>query len=165
MCKTTCEALPLEDVLKNSLGHTCWIKLVSGAQGVLISHRWTRQVSAPFSDEWAQTLTDRCKKENRNISIRFIDRWYWCILTVALHPLDNVWDAEGRYPPELEDVLQRPFTFLQVHFIFISSKLERVNSIPRRLWPRLGTFTISPSFFCSCHLLSLLLPFLVVSKV
>lgn len=34
-----------------------------------------------------------------------------------------------------------PLPFLQVHFIFISSKLERVNSIPSRLW--LGTFTIS----------------------
>lgn len=64
-----------------------------------------------------------------------------------------------------------PLPFLQVHFIFISTKLERVNSIPRRLWLRLGTFTVSLflslalSFFCSCNLLSLSSSFLFVSKV
>lgn len=43
-----------------------------------------------------------------------------------------------------------PFAFLKIYFIFISVKLERVNSIPIRLWLRLGTFPVSLSHFSFC---------------
>lgn len=124
----------------------------------------TRQASAPFFDEWAQTSTAKSQqKENQNISIRLNDGWYRRVLTVALHHLTACVCLQFPCPSECVCFVNwcrreipawacrfpaAPlYIFFMVHFVFISSKLERVNSIPRRQWLRLGTFTISPFSF------------------
>lgn len=139
---------------------------------VLISHRHAADGN---SQRWRMNpdkLPRITAKRKSNISIRQKDGWYqyivahrdrptiWlrtlCMSTVFVCKWCGVGDAH------LSSCIS-PLPFPQVHFIFISARLERVNSIPSRLWLRLGTFTVSLSLALFRLLLPLALSFALFS--
>lgn len=135
---TISESLPLEDVLKSSVSHTCSIKLdcllSHTTQGdllpiVLISDRNAAGVS---SLHWRMSSNTHSKITAKRKS-KHINKIKWLMVSTRSHSWPSaIWqcvcvcvcsfcvplnvfvlwtDAGGRYAPELADVLQRPFTF------------------------------------------------------
>ena len=144
----------------------------------------TLQVQTTWGGEWIKTGMLVSPQKKSNVLIRLNYRWYqyisigpiYCLCLVCV----QLWRLTAYLSSKLHnhygDVMGIPIwargshaaplcLFLQVHFIFISSKLEGVNSIPCRQRLRLRrTFTISVS--SSLHLLSdaLFLPFSLFLK-
>lgn len=131
------------------------------------------QLSTPLGDKWSETVVHIWKSpkpvshqcyprasagasSSLNICVHVCAVYGQICFSDALETALLLWWWSGDAHLSWWISCSCPLPFLQVHFIFISSKLERVNSIPSRLW--LGTFTISLAFAPSP-------PFLFVSKV
>lgn len=145
------------------------VRLLYTTQGDPVPVVLISQLSTPLGDKWSETVAHIWKSPKpvshqcyQRASTGASSSLNICVHVCAVYgqicflmPCKQHYSSDDAH---LSWWISRscPLPFLQVHFIFISSKLERVNSIPSRLW--LGTFTISLAFAPSP-------PFLVVSKV
>lgn len=136
----------------------------------------TRPVSAPWGDEWTQKNNHKSQQQENQTSIRLNDGWYQyiliilqnvcvCSLFAPLNAARSVWFKlvwMGETHLSLWIMCSSLLPFLQVHFIFINSKLERVNLIQTGCgWDseHSPSFSLS-ALCCCCYLLPLLLLFL-----